>query len=231
MNNASQTDLSTIRGLLFDWDGTIVDSRLSMFLSMQYAYQKHVGILFPRDEEEFRRIAPMRMVEHAAIYAKEHAAAVAESYIWYYANEGHKKGNIFPGMRETLAELRKRGYALGVVTNTTRQRMQADLDHLQLANAIDSIVTADETTERKPHPAPLLKGAEKLQLAPRELAYIGDFSGDILAAHAAGMLSVAALYGGVYLIESVLAAQPTCTIQTPPDLLNLFPGIADAQTL
>jgi HAD superfamily hydrolase (TIGR01549 family) len=218
-------ELTALKGILFDWDGTVVDSYQPMLLSTRYAYKKHLGILFPKDEEEFRRVSPMRLMESTVLYAGEHAEAVAESYLWYYTNEGYKQGRVFDGMRETLAALRTRGYALGVVTNTSKRRISADLKHHGLLDAIDVIVTSDDTVERKPHPAPLLKGAEKLHLAPDGLAYIGDYPGDIIAAREAGMVSIAALWGGIFPIESVLAESPDYRAQVPGDLLKLFPGV------
>ena len=84
------------------------------------------------------------------------------------------------------------------------QRVSADLDYLNMQGVVDNIVTSEDTVERKPHPAPLLKGAEKLGLRPAECAYIGDYEGDIIAAKAAGMVSVAALWGGMFLAEALL---------------------------
>ena len=70
------------------------------------------------------------------------------------------------------------------------------------------IVTSDDTKERKPHPAPLLKAAEKLEMPPHLFAYVGDYAGDMLAARAAGMLAVAALWGGIFPRETLLAEHP-----------------------
>lgn len=213
---------SNVKGILFDWDGTIVNSYEPMLRSTRYAYQKHLGKLFPEDQEGFRQISPMRLAESTALYAGEHAAEVAESYLWYYANEGYKWGNVYAGMREALEELRRRGYALGVVTNTSRKRMRTDIEYLKLEGVVDIIVTAEDTVERKPHPAPLLKGAEKLKLPASELAYIGDYMGDMIAAKAAGMVAVAALWGGIFLPETVLAEQPEYAVRQPGDLLDIF---------
>lgn len=218
-------NLAALKGILFDWDGTVVDSYQPMLLSTRYAYKKHLDILFPKDEEEFRRVSPMRLMESTMLYAGEHAEAVAESYLWYYTNEGYKQGRVFDGMRETLAALRARGYALGVVTNTSKRRMAADVEHHRLLDSIDVIVTSEDTIERKPHPAPLLKGAEKLHLTPDDLAYIGDYPGDIIAAREAGMASIAVLWGGIFSIDSVLAESPDYRVQVPGDLLKLLPGV------
>jgi len=214
--------VSHVKGILFDWDGTIVNSYESMLHSTRYAYQKHLDIVFPKDREEFRQISPMRLSESTALYAGTYAAEVAESYLWYYAHEGYKLNNIYAGMRKTLEELRQRGYALGIVTNTSRKRIRVDIDYLGTEGIVDIIVTSDDTSERKPHPAPLLKGAEKLLLAAHELAYVGDYQGDIQAAQAAGMVAVAGLWGEIFLPETVLAQRPDYAAHRPEDLLEIF---------
>ncbi|WP_165423361.1 HAD family hydrolase [Ktedonosporobacter rubrisoli] len=219
-----QKTVDNLKGILFDWDGTIVDSFQSMLISLRYAYRQHVGIFFPRDEEEYRRIIPQRLTETSARYAGEHAAAVTESYIQYYRDEGYKHGRVFDGMHATLQELRKRGYALGVVTNTTKPRMSADMTHHELTGLVDIIVTSEDTAERKPHPAPLLKGAERLGISAQELAYVGDYPGDVIAAKAAGMLAVGGLWGGIFPAQSVLAEQPDYALKQPVELLDLFKG-------
>ena len=95
------------------------------------------------------------------------------------------------------------------MTNTSLARLSADLgdpgfDGLWSAE----IVTSDDTKERKPHPAPLLKAAEIGETPPHLFAYVGDYAGDMLAARAAGMLAVAALWGGIFPRETLLAQQP-----------------------
>jgi HAD superfamily hydrolase (TIGR01662 family) len=216
--------LASLRGVLFDWDGTIADSFQAMWASQRYAYRQHVGIDFPRDAEEFRKVSPMRLAESAALFAGAHAAEVAASYISYYTNEAYKLCTVFAGMREALLALRERGYRLGVVTNTSLARLSADLAYLRMEGVVDVLVTSDDTTERKPHPAPLLKAAERLELPPSALAYVGDYAGDMQAAHAAGMLAVAALWGGIFLNETLLAEQPDYAVQSPEELAALFPA-------
>lgn len=216
--------LADLKGILFDWDGTVVDSFQALWASQRYAYRRHVGIDFPRNEEEFRCVSPMRLAESTAMYAGEHAEEVAASYVWYYTHEAYKLCTLFEGMREVWLALRTRGYCVGVVTNTNLARLSADLIHLGLDGMLDVMVTSDDTRERKPHPAPLLKAAEKLATPPHQFAYVGDYAGDIVAAHSAGMIAVAALWGGIFPSETLLAEQPDYAAAYPGRLLAIFPG-------
>jgi HAD superfamily hydrolase (TIGR01662 family) len=153
-----------------------------------------------------------------------YAGEVAASYVSYYKREAYKLCKVFEGMRETLLMLRNRGYRLGVVTNTSLARVSVDVEYLRLDGMVDVLVTSDDTRERKPHPAPLLKAAEKLEMHPRSFAYVGDYVGDMMAAHAAGMLAVAALWGGIFARETLLAAQPDYAVESPARVLALFSG-------
>ncbi|GER83228.1 phosphoglycolate phosphatase [Thermogemmatispora aurantia] len=219
------------QAVLFDWDGTIADSTRGMMAAMQFAYKQHTGRIFPRNMEEFRQLSPLRLAESTARYAGPHAEEVAASYLWYYTHEGYRSTCLYPGVRELLEELRRRGYPLVVVTNTGPERLSTDLRHLELSALLTVTVTSQDTSERKPHPAPLWKAREKLIAAgliaaetPAErLAYVGDHPGDMAAAHAAGMVAIAAFWGGIFPPESLLAERPEYWAHQPAELLTLFP--------
>lgn len=213
-----------LRAVLFDWDGTIVDSAQAMFLSYRHAYEKHLGIVFPVDDADFRALVPMRLAESSAKFGGEKAADVAFSYNQYYEQEGYKTGRVYEGVREVLVELRRRGYPLGVASNKSWGRVGADADYLELGGLVDAFVTSEDTVQRKPHPAPLLKLAEKLQLEPQYCAYIGDYRGDIIAAREAGMVSIAVMWGGMFPTETLLAEHPDYVVERPEELLDLFLG-------
>jgi HAD superfamily hydrolase (TIGR01509 family) len=218
-------NIRELRGILFDWDGTIVDSAEAMWLSYRYSYRTHLGIEFPSNQEEFRILVPMRVSESAALYGGKLGPDIARAYTDYYEREAYKTGKVFSGMREVLAELRRRGYALGVASNKSWSRITADIEFLGLDGCVDRFVTAEDTVERKPHPAPLLKLAEKLDLPPAACTYIGDYRGDVAAAKAAGMLAVAVLWGGMFDPATLLAEEPDHVLAAPMEILDLFPSL------
>jgi HAD superfamily hydrolase (TIGR01662 family) len=218
-----------LEGILFDWDGTIIDSAQAMWESYRYAYQKHLGIVFPQNDDEFRLLVEMRVAESAARFAGQHAADVTESYNWYYREEAYKTSKPFPGVLETLAELRRKGYQVGVASNKSWERIETEINYLQLDGLVGIFVTAEDTRERKPHAAPLLKLAEKMGLAAHRCAYIGDYQGDIIAAKSAGMVSVAVLWGGIFLHDALIAENPDYVVTRPEALLDIFPGATLSQ--
>jgi HAD superfamily hydrolase (TIGR01549 family) len=212
-----------LHGLIFDWDGTIVDSARAMLLSYRHAYKQHLGITFPRDDADFRRIVPMRLAESSVRYGGTCAAAVA-AYSRYYEHEGYKNCRVYTGVCETLVELRRRGYGLGVASNKSRDRISADIAFLGIDGLFDVLVTSEDTPERKPHPAPLLKAAEQLGLSPAALAYVGDYSGDIIAAHAAGMVAIGVGWGGIFPLDTLQTAHPDYMVHSPETLTSLCPA-------
>ncbi|HEX8599760.1 MAG TPA: HAD family hydrolase [Chloroflexia bacterium] len=226
---APSSSTSTLKAVLFDWDGTIVDSAQAMFLSYRHAYEKHLGIVFPRDDADFRQLVPMRLAESSAKFGGEKAADVALSYNQYYEKEGYKTGRVYDGVREVLVELRTRGYLLGVASNKGWGRIGADIDYLGLQGLLDAFVTSEDTPQRKPHPAPLLKLAEKLDVEPQYCTYIGDYRGDIIAAREAGMVSIAVMWGGMFPTETLLAEHPDHVVERPRELLELFPRLEAPQ--
>jgi HAD superfamily hydrolase (TIGR01549 family) len=213
-----------IKAVLFDWDGTIVDSARAMFLSYRHAYEKHLGIVFPEGDADFRVLVPMRLAESSAKFGGEKASDIAFSNNQFYEQEGYKTGRVYEGVREVLAELRERGYLLGVASNKSWGRVGADVDYLGLHGLVDAFVTSEDTVQRKPHPAPLLKLAEKLPVEARYCTYIGDYRGDIIAAREAGMVSVAVMWGGMFLPETLLVEHPDYVVERPEELLDLFTG-------
>ena len=211
-------------GVLFDWDGTVADTREAMFRSYRYAFHTHLGIEFPKTDVEFRNIVKMRTAEMADIYGGSAAAGVAEAYNHYYNSEAYAGVRAFPGMVSTLRELKARGYRLGMATNKGLERVLTDLNHLDLHSLFETVVTSEDTAERKPHPAPLLKAAERLGIDPARCAYAGDYPGDVMAAKAAGMTSIGVLWGRIFPEEELRTQRPDYLLQSPEQLLQVFTG-------
>lgn len=102
---------------------------------------------------------------------------------------------FFDGIEETIAELERRAIAWGIVTNKAMRFTDPLMTRLGLDRRAHCVVSGDTTPHTKPHPAPLLHAAQLLSLPATECWYVGDDERDIVAAHAAGMVGVAAAYG------------------------------------
>ena len=101
----------------------------------------------------------------------------------------------FEGVRQVIAELRSRGYAIGVVTSKSRELACRGLSLCSLDGMIDESVFLEDTERHKPEPDPISRGLEKLNALPSQAAYVGDSRFDIMAGRAAGVRTIAALWG------------------------------------
>lgn len=127
----------------------------------------------------------------------------------------------FEGTREVLAELRRRGYSLAVVTSKGRELGLRGLKLCSLDDLLDSAVFLEDTIVHKPHPEPILAALERLNTPANAAAYVGDSRYDIIAAQAAAVRSVGALWGPSPRIE-LERERPSFVAESITDLLEIF---------
>jgi phosphoglycolate phosphatase len=128
---------------------------------------------------------------------------------------------LFDGMTEVLDALDAAGLAWGIVTNKAMRFTKPLTELLGLATRAGAIVGGDTTRFSKPHPAPLLRAAEMLDIPASECIYVGDDHRDVIAGQAAGMCTVAAAWGYCG-TTAPTAWQADIVLAEPRDLLTLF---------
>ncbi len=196
-----------LKAVLFDFDGTIVDTTELIHESMRRATGEVLGQELSREVLLANVGQPLpRQME---FLDSERAEELLESYRLHNEELHEDLIEAFPNVEVSLARLRAAGLCLAVVTSKRRFSLEMALDSFPaLRDAVDAFVTMEDTTEHKPHPAPLLKGLELLgEIPPEKAAYVGDSPFDVAAAHAAGTLSVAVSWG-VFTEESLCEAKP-----------------------
>lgn len=199
----AQTPLTAV---LFDFDGTLVDTTELIHQSMRHATSTVLGREYPR--ETLLNGVGRPLPEQMKIFDPERADELLEVYRRH--NEAHHDDLIqeFPGIEAALGRLQEAGLELAVVTSKRRVSVdQALASFPGLGRVVDRFVTMEDTTEHKPHPEPLLKGLEMLGATREEAAYVGDSPYDIAAAHAAGITSVGVSWGA-FPHESLREAGP-----------------------
>ena len=199
-----------LKAVLFDFDGTIVDTTELIYESMRRATGEVLGRELSRETLMANVGQPLaRQMELLADGQPEKTEELLEVYLHH--NEELHEGLIreFPNVGTSLARLRDAGLRLAVVTSKRRFSVEMALDSfLDLRDLFDVLVTMEDTTEHKPLPAPLLKGLELLgDVPPERAAYVGDAPFDVAAAHAAGVKSVAVSWGA-FTAEALRAAGP-----------------------
>jgi phosphoglycolate phosphatase len=187
--------LDRFDAVVFDWDGTLLDSTAAITSAIRNA-AADLELPDPGPERASHVIG-LGLAQALSIavpgLAAERAAEFAARYrIHYLAAESELQ--LFPDARELLGALRSRGRRLAIATGKTRAGLTRALDRLGLAAHFDASRCADET-EPKPHPKMLLELADRLQVAPARMIMVGDTTHDLQMAQAAGAAAVAVTHG------------------------------------
>lgn len=196
-----------LEAVLLDFDGTIVDTTELIHQSMRHATREVLNRDLSREELLANVGQPLpRQME---LLDPDRAEDLLNSYLHH--NDEHHGTFIkeFSGVGDALGRLRDAGLRLAVVTSKRRPSVEMALNSFpELRDAIDVFVTMENTSEHKPHPAPLLRGLELLGGVPPERAvYVGDAPFDVAAARAAGMTSIAVSWGA-FTEEALRSAGP-----------------------
>jgi len=194
-----------LKAILFDLDGTILDTRDLILNSMQYAYTKVLGAeLLPSDDELLSLVGiPLR--EQMERISPQNSEALFEAYLEGNSQAPDSMLRSFSGTAETLALLRESGLRLAVVTLKRHHSAAEGLESTGLLDYFEFVLGADDTTENKPKPGPLLDAAQIMGLATHECTYVGDSPFDMLAARSADILAIGALWG-MFSKEALLEA-------------------------
>jgi len=213
--------------ILFDLDGTLIDTYRLYLESYRRALQPHLGYAPTDAEIAERRPSSERQFLVDWLGAEGGAACHAEVRRWYAELHPSLSEGAYEGVREMLAALRSTGMPLGIVTGKGREAWSVTEAATDLG-AFAVIVTDDDVHAAKPDPAGLLAAAAALGIAPERCIYIGDTAGDMRAGRNAGMRIGAALWPktapgdrDAYL-ESILPLAPDWTFNRPADVTRAF---------
>ncbi len=181
-----------IRAVLFDMDGTLVDTAPDIAVSLNTVLRTNgLDTLAAADITNMVGKGARVLVERAIVAGgrdldDELVNAVTEQYLREFSLTRGKHGSAFPGGTECLRELHGRGLKLGVVTNALQRSAEATLAHYGLLEHVDIVVGGDQTTKPKPHPEPLWAVCRKLGVPAAQTLMVGDSANDVTAARAAG---------------------------------------------
>lgn len=216
---------SDIRAVLFDLDGTLIDSAPDLGVAAD-KMRTDRG-LPPLPLERYRAMAgagARGMLGVAFGITPDHPdyAALREEFFVNYENCMTERTYAFQGIAELIAQLLGRGLAWGVVTNKAMRFTQPLTQRMSLFATASTVVAGDSTPHAKPHPAPLLEAARQLRLDPARCIYVGDDERDVAAGLAAGMGTVAATYGYLGSNADTLLWGAHAHIHSPLELLPLL---------
>jgi pyrophosphatase PpaX len=178
----------TYKYVLFDLDGTLIDTNRLIIDSFQYTYKKSLGLEV--SEQEILKYFGEPLLVTLKRYSEEKADELLKTYIDYNETRHNDTVTIFEGVQELLEELKKQGYTLALVTSKRRKVAQMGLDLFDISKHFDVFVALEDTELHKPNPAPAIKALELLNANPQDAIMVGDSVFDIHCAHGAGVKAV-----------------------------------------
>jgi pyrophosphatase PpaX len=197
-----------LSAVLFDFDGTLVDTTEMIHQSMRHATSSVLGREdIPREKLLANVGQPLpRQME---LIDTENAESLLEAYRSHHERHHDALIREFPGVEESLSRLRSAGIKVALVTSKRRVSVEMALEIFPgLRNVVDRFVTLEDTKKHKPHPEPLLRALELLGGVPKErAAYVGDSPFDVEAAKAAHLTSIAVGWGA-FSEDALRAAAP-----------------------
>ena len=215
--------MSRIRTILFDLDGTLIDSKDLILSSFRHTMETHRGSALP--DEAWLATMGRPLVVQLREFASDEAEVEAMLATYLEHNLSHHDGMVrsYPGIADTVSRLRDDGYALGIVTSKQLKGTLRGLRSCGLSEEwFGSIVTADDVTRGKPDPEPLHIALREMEEAdPGRAVYIGDSIHDMQAGGAAGTRTAAALWGP-YEREILEPARPDYWLDRIEDVWSIL---------
>jgi len=223
--------MKRIRALLFDLDGTLLDSAPDLVASLNWVRRSEglpeVGV------EEVKRHA-----SRGAIGLLEGAMprsdpgtfeAWRHRFIDHYAQNSYRLSSLFEGVPSMLAALADFGLPWGVVTNKIESLTFPILEAAGLAGSAACVVCGDTLSRKKPDPAPVSLACEILGIDPRETLMVGDDVRDIQAGRAARTQTAAVLYGYGSVDLQGAVVEDSFPVHRPSDVIDIVARTHDGR--
>ena len=178
-----------MRAVLFDWDGTLVDTVPYMWEATEVV-TRHYGLAIAEARYRAEFTPDWRLLYRRFGLAEELIEPAGR--LWWSVYRGHREAPLLPGARRAVRRLREAGYLTGLVTAGHRENIQHQLTRHRMNGLFAVRVFGDEVVQAKPHPEPLLRALRALGLADEagDTAYIGDSFDDLRMAVAVGVRPV-----------------------------------------
>ena len=206
--------------VLFDLDGTLIDSGPIILASMQHAV-RHVLDREIAYEELAATVGGQGLVSQMQELDPDRVDELVEVYR-EHNDPLHETLEAFEGMIDLLPRLRAEGRRLGIVTAKRHRTVALAFDRFPwLAEQFEVVIAHEDTDRHKPEADPVLAALERLSTEPPQAAYVGDSPFDIQAAKAAGAFSVGVAWGGIHSDERLLAEKPDAFVRSPEELLGV----------
>jgi pyrophosphatase PpaX len=201
--------------VLFDLDGTLVDSAAAILGSFHHATETVLRRRFS-DERILAQVGGSNLAHQMHLLDPDRVDELVRVYR-EHNDPQYADLACFDGMIDVLRSLREEGRRLGIVSAKRRATVERVFAGTGIGDYFDVVVGSDDTLKHKPDPEPILRALELLSAAPRDAAYVGDSPFDVAAARAAGVFAVAVGWGGIHRVDDADAL-----VETPEELLGVL---------
>ena len=207
--------------VLFDLDGTLVDSGPIILASYRHATCSVLGLDVPA-AELMALVGGPGLLEQMRLFSAERADELVSVYRAH--NEPLHAGLLaFPGIEAALHALKAQGRRLGVVTAKRKPTVELAFAAVGIGDLFDVLVGSEDTERHKPGPEPILRALDLLGASAGDAAYVGDSPYDISAARAAGVHAIWVSWGGIHDEQRILAGErPDAIVHTAEELLAVL---------
>ncbi len=211
-----------INTILFDLDGTLIDTNELIILSFLHTF----GIYKPGEFErkDVLRFMGPTLVETFTEFEPSRVDEMIATYRAFNIEQHDALVTAFEGVVETIQQLHDEGYKLGIVSTKKGDMVLRGLELTNIRHFFDPIISLDEVTNAKPHPEPVLKALELMDSSPEEAMMIGDNHHDIVSGQRAGTMTAGVAWSAKGK-EHLLQYKPDFILDQMSDIIKILEGI------
>lgn len=214
-----------VQAVLFDLDGTLIDTAPDMTAALNHVLNEEglpgLSLEAVRPHVSQGGLAMTRLA-FASHRNEDQIEPLRLRFLDYYLQHIAEHSRLFEGFESVLQTLEERSIAWGIVTNKPAWLTDPLVLQLNLTHRSAVTISGDSTSQRKPHPLPLITAANAIGIACEQCLYVGDDPRDIVAGRAANMTTVIAKYGYISEDSNLDSWQADTIIEHPTQILDLI---------
>ena len=209
-------------GIVFDFDGTIADTRDSIVGTFEETFRR-MGLPSPGPTRITATIGvPLHLAfQHVAGMDEDESRRAVEVYREIFRSREISSVRLFDGIDGVIHRLSARGYPLAIASSRSHHSLGRLVEHLGMTECFPVVAGREDAEREKPYPDLLLHVAERMGLAPSSIVMVGDTTYDIEMGNAAGAMTCAVTYGN-HPREALEAVSPTIVVDTAPEILRVI---------
>ncbi|SHE85199.1 pyrophosphatase PpaX [Clostridium fallax] len=207
-----------IKAVLFDLDGTLIDTNELILQSFRYAFEKVLNLKV--DDKEITKMFGEPLKYSFKRYSEEHLEELITTYRGYNEDIHDTMCKAFPGVITMLDNLKEKGLKLGIVTSKRKVLAERGMKIAGIYDYFDVVVSPELTENHKPHKEPVEKACELLGISPKEAIMVGDSPYDLLSGKSAGAKVCAVNYTALP-IERLKKEEPEYYIDEALEIIDI----------